>query len=217
MFSFFKDPSKLRVPAPAEALPGRDAPSFEVPPSHAVLGTPLQGPWPEGHQVLVVGMGCFWGAERLFWKLKGVHSTQVGYAGGHTRFPTYREVCSGKTGHTEVVRIVFNPREITLEALLQPFWEEHDPTQGMRQGNDVGTQYRSALYASTAEQLDSLLASRDRYQAALTSAGKGSITTEIALAGEVYLAEPYHQQYLHKNPAGYCGLKGTGVACVPAS
>lgn len=215
MFSFFKDPSKLRLPDPAQALPGRSAPAFPTPEAHAVLGTPLQGPWPDGYEVLVVGMGCFWGAERLFWKMPGVYSTQAGYAGGHTPHPTYQEVCSGQTGHTEIVRVIFEPAVVSLDELLRPFWEEHDPTQGMRQGNDVGTQYRSALYASSQAQLQALIASRDRFQAALREAGQGEITTEIRLGGEVYLAEPHHQQYLHKNPGGYCGLRGTGVSCPP--
>jgi peptide-methionine (S)-S-oxide reductase len=158
-------------------------------------------------------MGCFWGAERLFWRIDGVISTQVGYAGGHTPHPTYREVCTGRTGHTEVVRVVFDPSRVSLDRLLRAFWEEHDPTQGMRQGNDVGTQYRSALYATSDDQLRALVASRDAYQASLTAVGKGAITTEIRRLDTVYLAEAYHQQYLHKNPDGYCGLQGTGVSC----
>lgn len=213
MFSIFRDPRKQRVPSPSDALPGRPERPFHLPPRHAVLDAPLEGPWPEGYATLVVGMGCFWGAERLFWKIPGVYSTQAGYAGGHTPHPTYREVCSGGTGHTEVVRIVFDPARVDLDTLLRAFWEEHDPTQGMRQGNDVGTQYRSALYASSQEQLDQLVASRDAYQAALSQAGGGQITTEIRQLDTVYLAEPNHQQYLHHNPGGYCGLKGTGVSC----
>jgi peptide-methionine (S)-S-oxide reductase len=213
MFGLFGSPDKSRVPTAAEALPGRPVRTFDVPDRHAVLGTPLDGPWPEGLEVLVVGMGCFWGAERLFWKIDGVWSTQVGYAGGATQNPTYREVCSGRTGHTEVVRVVYDPARVSLDRLLRAFWEEHDPTQGMRQGNDVGTQYRSALYATSDAQLRALVASRDAYQAALTRAGKGVITTEIAPLDTVFLAEAYHQQYLHKNPDGYCGLAGTGVSC----
>lgn len=213
MFGLFSSPDKLRVPTATDALPGRDARPFDLPDRHAVLGTPLEGPWPDGAQVLIVAMGCFWGAERLFWRIDGVVSTQVGYAGGHTAHPTYREVCTGRTGHTEIVRVVFDPAKVSLDRLLQAFWEEHDPTQGMRQGNDVGTQYRSALYATTDDQLRALVASRDAYQAALTKAGKGAITTEIRRLDTAFLAEAYHQQYLHKNPDGYCGLKGTGVSC----
>ncbi len=216
MFGFAK---KLTVPTASEALPGRDVP-LAVPARHEVLGgasdpRPLQPPWPEGHEELVVGMGCFWGAERLLWRLPGVWTTAVGYAGGHTRNPTYREVCSGLTGHTEVVRVVWDPSVLSLEAILKAFWEEHDPTQGMRQGNDVGTQYRSALYATSEAQLAALRASRDAYAAALRAAGKGEVTTEIAMAGPFWYAEAYHQQYLAptKNPDGYCGLKGTGVSC----
>jgi peptide-methionine (S)-S-oxide reductase len=213
MFGLFSSPDKLRVPTAADALPGRDARPFDIPDRHAVLLAPLEGPWPDGAQVLVVAMGCFWGAERLFWRIDGVISTQVGYAGGHTPHPTYREVCTGRTGHTEVVRVVFDPSRVSLDRLLRAFWEEHDPTQGMRQGNDVGTQYRSALYATSDDQLRALVASRDAYQAALTAVGKGAITTEIRRLDTVYLAEAYHQQYLHKNPDGYCGLQGTGVSC----
>jgi peptide-methionine (S)-S-oxide reductase len=213
MFGLFSSPDKLRVPTAADALPGRDARPFDIPDRHAVLLAPLEGPWPDGAQVLVVAMGCFWGAERLFWRIDGVISTQVGYAGGHTPHPTYREVCTGRTGHTEVVRVVFDPSRVSLDRLLRAFWEEHDPTQGMRQGNDVGTQYRSALYATSDDQLRALVASRDAYQASLTAVGKGAITTEIRRLDTVYLAEAYHQQYLHKNPDGYCGLQGTGVSC----
>jgi peptide-methionine (S)-S-oxide reductase len=213
MFGLFSSPDKLRVPTAADALPGRDARPFDIPDRHAVLPAPLEGPWPDGAQVLVVAMGCFWGAERLFWRIDGVISTQVGYAGGHTPHPTYREVCTGRTGHTEIVRVVFDPSRVSLDRLLRAFWEEHDPTQGMRQGNDVGTQYRSALYATSDDQLRALVASRDAYQAALTAVGKGAVTTEIRRLDTVYLAEAYHQQYLHKNPDGYCGLQGTGVSC----
>ncbi len=184
-----------------------------VPPRHFVHGTPLEGPFPEGLQMAVFGMGCFWGAERKFWQAEGVYSTQVGYAGGFTPNPTYREVCSGQTGHTEVVRVVFDPKRISYEELLRIFWENHDPTQGMRQGNDIGTQYRSAIYTFGEEQLRAAKASRDAYQKALTEAGYGPITTEIREAPTFYFAEEYHQQYLAKNPGGYCGLGGTGVGC----
>jgi peptide-methionine (S)-S-oxide reductase len=206
----------LRKPAtipPAEdSLPGRDEP-IPVPDRHEVLGTPLLPPYPEGIEHIVLGLGCFWGAERLFWQLPGVYTTAVGYAGGTTPNPTYREVCSGMTGHTEVVLVAYDPARVSTEQILRRFWEGHDPTQGMRQGNDVGTQYRSAVYWSSPEQRDLALATRDAYAAALRERGKGPITTEIAEAGPFYAAEDYHQQYLHKNPGGYCGLGGTGVAC----
>jgi len=195
-----------------QALAGRDTP-IPVPPRHAVLGTPLQGPFPEGMETAVFGMGCFWGAERVFWKLDGVYSTAVGYAGGMTKNPTYEEVCSAKTGHTEAVLVVFDPKVIPYEELLKTFWEGHNPTHGMRQGNDVGTQYRSAVYTTTEAQASVAAASREAYQASLGSAGHGEITTEIAPAGEFFYAEDYHQQYLHKVPNGYCGLGGTGVSC----
>jgi peptide-methionine (S)-S-oxide reductase len=195
-----------------DALPGRDTP-IQVPDRHYVLGTPLQPPFPEGMEQLVVGMGCFWGAERVFWQADGVYTTAVGYAGGYTRNPSYEEVCSGRTGHTEAVLVVFDPALISLESVLRLFWENHDPTQGMRQGNDRGTQYRSAIYWANAAQRAAAEASRDMYQAELTRAGYGEITTEIAEAGPFYYAEGYHQQYLAKNPNGYCGLGGTGVAC----
>jgi len=195
-----------------QALPGRDTP-IPVPPRHAVLGTPLQGPFPEGMETAVFGMGCFWGAERVFWKLDGVYSTAVGYAGGMTKNPTYEEVCSAKTGHTEAVLVVFDPAKISYEDLLKHFWEGHNPTHGMRQGNDVGTQYRSAVYTTTEAQASVAAASREAYQASLTKAGHDEITTEIAPAGEFFYAEDYHQQYLHKVPNGYCGLGGTGVSC----
>lgn len=197
------------------ALPGRAEP-LSIEPTHAVLGTPLLPPFPEQTRELVVGMGCFWGAERLFWRLGGVHVTAVGYAGGITPNPTYDEVCSGLTGHTEVVRIIYNPNRIRLEELLNWFWESHDPTQGMRQGNDIGTQYRSAIYVSDSESEAVVRSTAERMQRALTANGLGAITTEIRSGETFYYAETYHQQYLHKNPFGYCGLKGTGVSC-PAS
>jgi peptide-methionine (S)-S-oxide reductase len=204
---------KASLPAPGEALPGRpDAiPTAE---RHVVLGRPLAGPYPAGHERLIVGMGCFWGAERLFWKLgAGIHITAVGYASGQTPNSTYEEVCSGLTGHNEVVLVVHDPAVLPLDTLLKTFWEGHDPTQGMRQGNDVGTQYRSGIYCTTPAQRAAAEASRARYQAALTQAGRGTITTEILDAPPFYFAEAYHQQYLARNPGGYCGLGGTGVAC----
>jgi peptide-methionine (S)-S-oxide reductase len=204
--------SKARLPEAGRALPGRDEP-IAVPARHAVLGTPLTPPFPEGTAQAVFGMGCFWGAEKAFWNLDGVHTTAVGYAGGLTPNPTYREVCSGLTGHAEVVLVVFDPERVSYEALLKVFWEQHDPTQGMRQGNDVGTQYRSAIYTADEAQQAAAEASRDQYQARLRDAGYGTITTEIRPAPTLYYAEDYHQQYLAKNPAGYCGLGGTGV-CV---
>jgi peptide-methionine (S)-S-oxide reductase len=209
MFGFSK---KTRLPAAAEALPGRDR-AMPVPARHFVNGHPLQPPFPEGLEEAVFGMGCFWGAERKFWQRPGVFTTAVGYAGGHTPNPTYEEVCSGMTGHTEVVRVVYDPEQVTFDELLQVFWESHDPTQGMRQGNDVGTQYRSAIYTSTDAQLRAAEASRERYQQALARAGHGRISTEIRPAPPFYYAEAYHQQYLGKNPNGYCGLGGTGVSC----
>jgi len=208
MFLFQKTAKMI---APDEALPGRSE-QMPVPERHAVLGTPLVPPFPENTQQLVVGMGCFWGAERVFWKADGVYTTAVGYAGGYTPNPTYEEVCSGKTGHTEAVLVVFDPATIALDGVLRLFWEGHDPTQGNRQGNDVGTQYRSAIYGSPA-QLEVVEASRAMFQAELAKAGYGEISTEIAEAGPFYYAEDYHQQYLAKNPNGYCGLGGTGVAC----
>jgi peptide-methionine (S)-S-oxide reductase len=196
-----------------DALPGRDA-EMPVPATHAVLGTPLRPPFPEGLEQAVFGLGCFWGAERLFWELPGVYTTAVGYAGGHSPNPTYEEVCSARTGHTEAVLVVFDPQQISYDELLKAFWEGHDPTQGMRQGNDVGTQYRSAVYTFSDAQREAALGSRERYQSALAQAGRGGeITTEIAEAGPFYYAEDYHQQYLHKVPNGYCGLGGTGVSC----
>ena len=206
---FGKSPA---VPSKAEALPGR-AERMPVPESHFVNRHPLQAPFPEGLERAMFGMGCFWGAERKFWQLKGVYSTAVGYAAGHTPNATYREVCTGLTGHTEAVLVVFDPKVIRYEELLQAFWENHDPTQGMRQGNDVGTQYRSAAYCYSAQQLDAARSSRDAYQDRLTSAGYGRITTEIDAAPPFYYAEDYHQQYLAKNPQGYCGIGGTGVTC----
>ncbi len=203
---------KTSLPSVNEALRGREAP-MAVPDRHAVLGTPLVGPFPDGLEQALFGMGCFWGAEKKFWSIPGVFTTAVGYAGGVTRNPTYQEVCSGRTGHTEVVLVVYDPAKVSSETLLRTFWENHDPTQGMRQGNDVGTQYRSALYVSSDEQRAAALASSERYGTALTAKGFGSITTEIAAAPAFYYAEDYHQQYLAKNPHGYCGLGGTGVRC----
>ncbi len=208
----FANPASLRMPTAAEALPGRDAP-LPVPAGHFVHGRPIVPPFPEGTRKAVFGLGCFWGAERTFWQLEGVYSTAVGYAGGFTKNPTYEEVCSGGTGHSEVVLVVYDPRVIDFEGLLKVFWESHDPTQGMRQGNDVGTQYRSAIFVDDAEQQRAADASRDAYQPGLTAAGYGPITTEIRTAPPFYHAEEYHQQYLAKNPGGYCGLGGTGVAC----
>lgn len=204
--------SKTTLPSSAEALPGR-AEKMQVPDRHFVNGQPLVGPFPDHLQQVQFGMGCFWGAERRLWQQPGVYTTAVGYAGGSTPNPTYEEVCSGLTGHTEVVLVVFDPLVTSFAALLKVFWEAHDPTQGMRQGNDIGTQYRSAIYCYGEEQLQEALASRDAYQAKLKAAGLGAITTEIRLAPEFYYAEFYHQQYLAKNPAGYCGLRGTGVSC----
>jgi peptide-methionine (S)-S-oxide reductase len=204
--------NKLRMPSPAEALTGRQE-RMPVPKTHFVNGAPLEPPFPAGTELALFGLGCFWGAEREFWKTPGVVSTAVGYAGGFTPNPTYEEVCSGRTGHAEVVRVVFDPRKVGYEDLLRVFWESHDPTQGMRQGNDVGTQYRSAVYTHGEEQRKKAEASRDAYQKALGAAGHGAVTTEIREAPELYYAEDYHQQYLAKNPNGYCGLGGTGVAC----
>jgi peptide-methionine (S)-S-oxide reductase len=194
------------------ALPGRDAP-MPIPARHEVLGTPLAPPFPQGLERIVVGMGCFWGAERVFWQAAGVYTTAVGYAGGFTPNPTYEEVCSAGTGHAEVVLAVFDPNVTSYETMLKLFWENHDPSQGMRQGNDVGTQYRSAIYWTGEAQRDAALASKQTYGEGLREAGYGDITTEIAEAGPFYYAEDYHQQYLAKNPGGYCGLGGTGVSC----
>jgi peptide-methionine (S)-S-oxide reductase len=203
---------KSKMPSRDEALPGRQTP-MRVAARHFVLGTPLQPPFPENLQMAMFGLGCFWGAERSFWQTPGVHSTAVGYAAGYTPHPTYEEVCSGLTGHNEVVRVVFDPAAVPYEELLRVFWEGHDPTQGMRQGNDVGTQYRSGIYTYTDEQQRAAEASRQRYEAALREVGYGAITTEILAAPAFYYAEDYHQQYLAKNPNGYCGHGGTGVSC----
>ncbi len=203
---------KLELPSPDEALPGR-AQAMRVTGRHDVLGTPLTPPFPEGLEQAVFGLGCFWGAERKFWQAPGVYTTAVGYAGGLTPNPTYEEVCSGLTGHAEVVLVVFDPKQTSYEELLRVFWEAHDPTQGMRQGNDLGTQYRSAISTFSEAQREAAEASKARFQEALRQAGYGEITTEIAPAGPFYYAEPYHQQYLAKNPLGYCGLGGTGVSC----
>jgi len=204
--------SKTALPSPAEALPGRSE-KMPVAAKHVVNGAPMSPPFPSGTETAMFGMGCFWGAERKFWKVPGVVSTQVGYAGGVTPNPTYREVCSGGTGHTEVVRVVYDPKVVRYEDLLKLFWENHDPTQGMRQGGDVGTQYRSAIYAYGPAQEKAAAASREAYQKVLASSGYGKITTEVLPAPEFYYAEDYHQQYLDKNPDGYCGLGGTGVSC----
>ena len=203
---------KSTLPSPDRALPGRETP-IPVPESHFVKGTPLQPPFPDGLEPIVVGMGCFWGAERLFWEIGGVFTTAAGYAGGITPNPSYEEVCSGMTGHTEAVLVVFDPTTVSRDEILRTFWEGHDPTQGMRQGNDVGTQYRSAIYTSDAAQKAAAEVSRDAYQEALRASGHGQITTEILPAGAFFYAEHYHQQYLAKNPAGYCGIGGTGVSC----
>jgi len=205
-------PMNLRLPHPDQALAGRDVP-MAVPETHAVTGARLMPPFPAGLEQAVFGMGCFWGAERKFWQAPGVYTTAVGYAGGYTPNPTYREVCSGMTGHAEVVLVVFDPKVTSFESMLTVFWENHDPTQGMRQGNDAGTQYRSAIYCSSPAQRAAADASRGQFQNRLTGAGFGRITTEIADAPPFYYAEDYHQQYLHKNPGGYCGMGGTGVGC----
>jgi peptide-methionine (S)-S-oxide reductase len=211
MFSFlFGD--KTRMVTPEHALEGHPTQPFPVSDRHAVLGTSLTAV-PDGAAVATFGLGCFWGAERKFWQIPGVISTAVGYAGGYTPHPTYEEVCSGQTGHTEVVLVIYDPKQISYERLLQIFWESHDPTQGMRQGNDTGTQYRSAIYTYTPEQAKAAEASRAAFQAALSKAGHAQITTELAPAGDFFYAEDYHQQYLGKNPGGYCGLGGTGVSC----
>ncbi|MCC8999221.1 MAG: peptide-methionine (S)-S-oxide reductase MsrA [Candidatus Contendobacter sp.] len=211
MFDFYAK-KKLTLPRPEEALPGRAQP-LPIPERHYVNGHRIAPPFPEGLQWALFGLGCFWGAERRFWKLDGVYSTMVGYAGGHTPNPSYEEVCTGRTGHAEVVRVVFDPTIISYTALLAVFWESHDPTQGMRQGNDTGTQYRSAIYSHGPEQQTAAETSRSAYQQALRAAGHGTITTEIRPAPPFYYAEEYHQQYLAKNPGGYCGLVGTGVTC----
>jgi peptide-methionine (S)-S-oxide reductase len=204
---------KTEMVAQRDALTGRTDQAMPVPDSHTVLGHPLVGPWPEGFQTAVFAMGCFWGAERIFWRVPGVWSTFVGYAGGYTPNPTYEEVCSGQTGHTEAVGVVFDPSVVSFEQLLATFWEGHDPTQGMRQGNDVGTQYRSAIYLTDESQRSAVESTRATFQERLRAAGYGDITTEVAPLGDFYYAEPYHQQYLDKNPNGYCGIGGTGVSC----
>ena len=201
------------IPTAADALPGRDGYAFAVPEIHAVNGNRIQPPFPQGLEQAVFGLGCFWGAERVFWQQPGVYSTAVGYAAGHTPYPTYQEVCTGRTGHNEVVQVVFDPTRTTFEALTKLFFESHDPTQGMAQGNDVGTQYRSGIYVNDGSQRQTALAVRTVYQDALRQRGYGDITTEIIDAPEFYYAEDYHQQYLAKNPMGYCGLGGTGVSC----
>jgi peptide-methionine (S)-S-oxide reductase len=204
--------SKLRIPSPSEALPGRTE-KMPVPKSHFVNHAPLSPPWPEGYEVADFALGCFWGAERKFWQQPGVYTTAVGYQNGLTPNPTYREVCSGQTGHAEAVRVVYDPKKISYEQLLRVFWESHDPTQGMRQGGDQGTQYRSAIYTHSEAQLQAAESSKAAYDKELARSGFGSITTEIAAAPEFYYAEDYHQQYLAKNPDGYCGIGGTGVSC----
>ena len=204
---------KAELPSADRALPGRAKPAFAVPAEHYVNHHRIQPPFPAGLEQAMFGLGCFWGAERMFWKAPGVYSTAVGYAAGFTPNPTYEEVCSGYTGHNEVVMVWFDPKKTSYEALLKVFWEGHDPTQGMRQGNDVGTQYRSGIYTTNAEQQRAAEASRDAFQKQLTAAGYGEITTEIVPAPEFYYAEDYHQQYLAKNPNGYCGIGGTGVKC----
>ncbi|MET9293705.1 peptide-methionine (S)-S-oxide reductase MsrA [Streptomyces sp. NPDC003077] len=211
LFSAFKN----QLPTPDEALKGRPEPAFTVPGRHTVLGNPLEGPYPEGLHVADFGLGCFWGAERKFWETEGVWTTLVGYQGGHTPHPTYEEVCSGLTGHTEAVRVVYDPARVSYGDLLKVFWESHDPTQGFRQGNDVGTQYRSAIYTHTPEQQREAESSRDAYQPVLQRSGYGPITTEIlpAEGRPFHAAEGYHQQYLDKNPGGYCGIGGTGLSC----
>jgi len=202
----------LNVPSAAEALPGRPDP-IPTAQTHFVTGAPLKGPYPEGAETALFGLGCFWGAERKCWEIPGVLVTAVGYAGGHTPNPTYEEVCSGRTGHTEAVLVIFDPRQVSFDQLLKTFWESHNPTQGMRQGNDVGTQYRSGIYYSSEDQKQAAEASKAAYDEALRGNGMGPITTEIEAAPKFYFAEDYHQQYLAKNPAGYCGLGGTGVSC----
>ncbi len=210
MVFFLKN--KTAMPDPQNALPGRPNP-IHTAATHFVNGAPLKGPYPEGSEIAMFGLGCFWGAEKVFWQLPGVLVTAVGYAGGYTPNATYEEVCSGQTGHNEVVRIVFDPKKISYGELLKVFWEAHNPTQGMRQGNDTGTQYRSGIYTYSDEQTREAQASKEMYQSALVTRGYGTITTEILPAGEFYFAEDYHQQYLAKNPRGYCGLGGTGVSC----
>ena len=209
---FFMSQEKSQMVQRDQALPGRDTP-IATAPTHFLTGRPLQGPLDAGLQEAMFGMGCFWGVERMFWGIEGVWVTMVGYAAGYTPNPTYEEVCTGKTGHNEVVRVIFDPAVVTYEALLKVFWEGHDPTQGMRQGNDRGSQYRSAIYCSSTQQLEAAMASAESVQLQLTGMGFGEITTEIMAAPEFFYAEEYHQQYLAKNPAGYCGLRGTGISC----
>ncbi|MBV9292667.1 MAG: peptide-methionine (S)-S-oxide reductase MsrA [Frankiales bacterium] len=204
---------KSEMVAPESALPGRAEPAFGVPERHYVLDTPLQPPYPDGLETAYFGLGCFWGAERKFWEVPGVFTTAVGYQGGYTPHPSYEEVCSARTGHAEVVKVVFGPAKVSYRDLLKVFWESHDPTQGMRQGNDVGTQYRSAIYVTSDAQKQAAIETRDAFQPVLSSGGYGAITTEIADAGEFFYAEDYHQQYLAKNPNGYCGIGGTGMSC----
>lgn len=211
MFSVLNS-DKPKMPTAETALPGRDE-ALAVGEANMVTGHPMKGPFPDHLEIAVFGMGCFWGAERLFWKIDGVYSTAVGYAGGYTKNPTYREVCSGMTGHAEVVMVVFDPAVTSYGTLLKLFWENHDPTQGMRQGNDVGTQYRSVIFTQTPDQHEIAIRSRDEYDNALKAAGRSKVTTEITTTSEFYYAEDFHQQYLHKNPDGYCGLGGTGVTC----
>jgi len=207
----FTPRKKLTMPTPEEALPGRSTP-IRTADRHFVNGAPLKGPYPEGIETIIFGMGCFWGAERLFWQMPGVYVTAVGYADGYTPHPTYEEICTGMTGHNEVVLVAYDPQKVSLQKLLKVFWESHDPTQIMRQGNDVGTQYRSAIYFTTPEQKEAAEASRDAYAHALKAQGRGEIASKIAPAPQFYFAEDYHQQYLAKNPAGYCSIRGTGVA-----
>jgi peptide-methionine (S)-S-oxide reductase len=211
--NWFVDPRKLTMPKPEEALPGRPV-EMPVPERHAVLGTPLRPPYPDGMQVAEFGMGCFWGAEKLFWNIPGVYSTSVGYSGGYTPNPTYEEVCTGRTGQIETVRVVFDPSKVSYADLLKAFWEEHDPTQGMRQGADQGTQYRSAIFTHGEEQQRQAEASRDAFQTRLTAAGLGTIATEIRPATDFYFAEAYHQQYLEKNPHAFCTAHGVGLDCL---
>ncbi len=209
---WFMSPNKLQIPSKEEALAGRDAP-LRISGTHFVNGNPMKPPFPDGMETAIFALGCFWGAERLFWETDGVFSTAVGYVAGHTLNPTYEEVCSGRTGHTEAVLVVFDPAKVSFETLLRRFWEGHDPTQGMRQGNDIGTQYRSGIYTTSAAQYEAAVASKEAYEAVLTASGYTGITSQIIEAPEFYYAEEYHQQYLAKNPGGYCGLGGTGVAC----
>jgi len=209
---WFMSPNKLQIPSKEEALAGRDAP-LRISGTHFVNGNPMKPPFPDGMETAIFALGCFWGAERLFWETDGVFSTAVGYVAGHTLNPTYEEVCSGRTGHTEAVLVVFDPAKVSFETLLRRFWEGHDPTQGMRQGNDIGTQYRSGIYTTSAAQYEAAVASKEAYEAVLTASGYTGITSQIIEAPDFYYAEEYHQQYLAKNPSGYCGLGGTGVAC----